>query len=172
MSPTAHTTAQRYPERVNYDRDAVYAILDEALAVHAGFATDDGPVVVPTLHMREVDQLLLHGSAFGRFMTTAAGGAPGRGERGAGPALGMKVRAGFARDQPKDDEIEAWVGYIPLTTTPGTPFPDAITGTRFIAPVYDPAVHCFRQNPCQAACRAHQHAAGCPSARCCAEGAA
>lgn len=220
MSPTARTTAQRYPERVIHDRDAVYAILDEALAVHVGFATDDGPVVVPTLHMREGDQLLLHGSAFGRFMTTAAGGAPlcvtatlidgvilGRasshhsaayrsamifgqasaiedeGERAealarvvesvvpgrlSGPnaarrpsveeahytavltmpieEFSMKVRAGFARDEPKDDEIEAWAGYIPLTTTPGTPVPDAITGTRFTAPVYDPAVQRFRQN--------------------------
>ncbi|MFF3643279.1 pyridoxamine 5'-phosphate oxidase family protein [Streptomyces sp. NPDC002564] len=220
MSPTPRTTAQRYPERVTYDRDAVHAILDEALAVHVGFATDEGPVVIPTLHMREGDRLVLHGSAFGRFMGTAAGGAPlcvtatlidgvilGRASshhsaayrsvmvfgqaspvedeqeradllarivesvipgRLSGPhaarrpsvaeahytavltmpieEFSMKVRAGFARDEPKDDEVAAWAGHIPLTVTPGTPVPDAITGTRFPAPVYDPAVHRFRQD--------------------------
>ncbi|MFE4258094.1 pyridoxamine 5'-phosphate oxidase family protein [Streptomyces sp. NPDC056883] len=220
MSATARTTAQRYPERVTYDRDAVYAILDEALAVHVGFATEDGPVVIPTLHMREGDRLLLHGSAFGRFISTAAAGAPlcvtatlidgvilGRASshhsaayrsvmifgkatpiedpaeradalarvvesvvpgRLDGPyaarrpsveeahytacltlpieEFSMKVRAGFARDEPKDDAVEAWAGWIPLTTAPGTPVPDTITGTRFPAPAYDPAVHRFRQD--------------------------
>ncbi|MGW2401655.1 pyridoxamine 5'-phosphate oxidase family protein [Kitasatospora sp. NPDC001664] len=220
MGPTARTTADRYPERVTYDREAAYAVLDEALAVHVGFATDLGPVVIPTLHMRVGDQLLLHGSAFGRFITTAAAGAPlcvtatlidgvilGRASshhsaayrsvmvfgratpiedaqeradalaevvesvipgRLSGPnaarrpsveeahytacltmpieEFSMKVRAGFARDEPKDDHVEAWAGWIPLTTAPGTPVPDTITGTRFAAPVYDPAVHRFRQN--------------------------
>ncbi|MEV5978027.1 pyridoxamine 5'-phosphate oxidase family protein [Streptomyces sp. NPDC052114] len=220
MPPAARTTAQRYPERVTHDRDAAYAVLDEALAVHVGFATDDGPVVIPTLHMREGDRLLLHGSAFGRFMTAAAAGAPlcvtatlidgvilGRASshhsaayrsvmvfgqaspiedaheraealarvvesvvpgRLSGPhaarrpsvaeahytavltlpieEFSMKVRAGFARDEPKDDGVEAWAGHIPLTTTAGTPVPDALTGTRFPAPVYDPSVHRFRQD--------------------------
>ncbi|MEY9870593.1 nitroimidazol reductase NimA-like FMN-containing flavoprotein (pyridoxamine 5'-phosphate oxidase superfamily) [Streptacidiphilus sp. MAP12-33] len=220
MSPTPRTTAQRYPERVTYDRDAAYAILDEALAVHVGFATDDGPVVIPTLHMREGDELLLHGSAFGRFMTTAAAGAPlcvtatlidglilgraashhsaayrsvmifGRAapvedERQRADMLGrivesvvpgrldgpnaarrpsveeahytavltmpieefsMKVREGFARDEPKDDAVEAWAGFIPFTPAPGPPVPDTITGTRFTAPAYDPATHRFRQD--------------------------
>lgn len=106
VSPTARTTGQRYPERVTHDREAAYAILDEALAVHVGFNTDEGPVVIPTPHMREGDQLLLHGSAFGRFITTAAAGAP----------------------------------------APGAPVPDAITGTRFPPPTYDPTVHRFRQD--------------------------
>jgi nitroimidazol reductase NimA-like FMN-containing flavoprotein (pyridoxamine 5'-phosphate oxidase superfamily) len=220
MSATERTTAQRYPDRVTYDRDAAYAILDEALSVHVGFNTELGPVVIPTLHMREGDQLLLHGSAFGRFMTTAAAGAPlcvtatlvdgvifGRASShhsaayrcvmifgkarpiddeqqradalakvvesvipgrlsGPNPArrpdveeahytavltmpieeFSMKVRAGFARDEPKDDHVEAWAGWIPLTTTPGTPVPDNITGERFPAPTYDPTVHRFRQD--------------------------
>lgn len=58
----------------------------------------------------------------------------------------MKVREGFARDEPKDDQVESWAGWIPLTTTPGTPVPDTITGDRFPAPHYDPSIHRFRQN--------------------------
>ncbi|MEV0095113.1 pyridoxamine 5'-phosphate oxidase family protein [Streptomyces sp. NPDC050738] len=220
MSRSARTTAQRYPERVTYDRDDVYAILDEALTVHVGFNTDLGPVVIPTLHMRVGDQLLLHGSAFGRFITTAAAGAPlcvtatlidgvilgrasshhsaayrsvmifGQAEpvedvqeradalaqvvesvipgRLSGPyaarrpsveeakytacltmaieEFSMKVRAGFARDEPKDDEVESWAGWIPLDTVAGMPVPDAITGDRFPAPAYDSAIHRFRQD--------------------------
>lgn len=220
MSSTARTTAERYPERVTYDRDDAYAILDEALHVHIGFHTDDGPVVIPTLHTREGDQLLLHGSAHGRFINTTASGVPvcvtatlidglilgraashhsaayrsvmifGRAtpvedeaERaealarvvesvipgrltGTGAArrpsveearytavltlpieeFSVKVRAGFARDEPKDDAVQAWAGWIPLTTTPGTPVPDALTGDRLAAPAYDPSVHRFRQD--------------------------
>ncbi|MEV0092271.1 pyridoxamine 5'-phosphate oxidase family protein [Streptomyces sp. NPDC050738] len=220
MSPSARTTAERYPERVTYDRADAYAILDEALAVHVGFTTDEGPVVIPTLHMREGDQLVLHGSAYGRFITAAAAGIPvcvtatlidgvilgraashhsaayrsvmvfGRARaiedaeeraemlgrvvesvvpgRLTGPRaarrpsteeahytavltmpieeFSIKTRAGFARDEPKDDEVETWAGFIPLTTSPGMPLPDAITGNRFPAPEYDPAVHRFRQD--------------------------
>ncbi|MFJ7206639.1 pyridoxamine 5'-phosphate oxidase family protein [Streptomyces sp. NPDC098789] len=220
MAPTSRTTAQRYPERVTYDRDDAYAILDEALYVHIGFATDEGPVVIPTLHTRVDDRLLLHGSAHGRYIKATSSGAPvcvtatiidgvilgrasshhsaayrsvmvfGRAtpvedpaERadalaqvvesvvpgrltGPNPArrpsveeseytavltlpieeFSLKVRAGFARDEPKDDQVEAWAGWIPLTTAPGTPVPDAITGGRFTAPRYDTAIHRFRQD--------------------------
>ncbi|MFE9539292.1 hypothetical protein [Streptomyces sp. NPDC006691] len=58
----------------------------------------------------------------------------------------MKVRQGFARYEPKDDEVKAWASWIPLTTTAGTPVPDTITGTRFPAPDYDPSTHRFRQD--------------------------
>ncbi|MCX4775528.1 pyridoxamine 5'-phosphate oxidase family protein [Streptomyces sp. NBC_01264] len=217
---TERTTAYRYPERVTYDRADAYAILDEALHVHVGFATEEGPFVIPSLHAREGDRLILHGSAHGRFVKTVSSGAPvcvtatiidglilGRAashhsaayrsvmvfgtatpvedaaERaealarvvenvvpgrlsGANAArrpsveeaeytaimtmpiseFSIKVRAGFARDEPKDDEVAAWAGTIPLTTTPGAAVPDAITGTRFSAPAYDPTIHRFRQD--------------------------
>ncbi|MFF3014900.1 pyridoxamine 5'-phosphate oxidase family protein [Streptomyces sp. NPDC057939] len=208
MAPTARTTAQRYPERVSHDREAAYAILDEALAVHVGFGTDDGPMVIPTLHTREGDRILLHGSVHGRFVSSAAAGIPicvtatlidglilgraashhsaayrsvmvfGRATgiedveeradalarivecvvpgRMSGPhaarrpsieearytavltlpieEFSVKTRSGFARDEPKDDAVEAWAGFIPFGSTTGAPVPDAITGTRFPAP--------------------------------------
>ncbi|GAB0107114.1 pyridoxamine 5'-phosphate oxidase family protein [Nocardia sp. JMUB6875] len=208
MPQTARTTAERYPERVTYDRDAAYAILDEALVAHVGFSTDEGPVVVPVLHVRQGDRLLLHGSIHGRFIKTVTTGTPicvtvtqidglilGRAAshhsaayrsvmifgqatavddaheraellgqivkaiipgRLSGPnaarrpnveeagytavlwmpieEFSVKVRKGFARDEPKDDAVEAWAGRIPLTLTPGTPIPDSITDHRFPAP--------------------------------------
>ncbi|MFI5868051.1 pyridoxamine 5'-phosphate oxidase family protein, partial [Streptomyces sp. NPDC051546] len=48
----------------------------------------------------------------------------------------IKTRSGFARDEPKDDAVEAWAGIIPLALTPGTPVPDANTATRFPTPDY------------------------------------
>jgi nitroimidazol reductase NimA-like FMN-containing flavoprotein (pyridoxamine 5'-phosphate oxidase superfamily) len=63
---TDRTTLRRRPDRGSYDRALAYAILDEALLCHVGFAIDGHPSVVPTLHWRDGDDLLIHGSAAGR----------------------------------------------------------------------------------------------------------
>jgi uncharacterized protein len=73
--PSERTTVRRMRERGSYDRELAYAIIDEALVCHVGIATDEGPVVIPTLHARDGDELLLHGSAASRLLRTAAGGA-------------------------------------------------------------------------------------------------
>jgi nitroimidazol reductase NimA-like FMN-containing flavoprotein (pyridoxamine 5'-phosphate oxidase superfamily) len=53
------------------------AILDEAPICHLGFTDAEGqPYVIPTLHARRGDELLLHGSAASRAYRTLAGGAP------------------------------------------------------------------------------------------------
>jgi nitroimidazol reductase NimA-like FMN-containing flavoprotein (pyridoxamine 5'-phosphate oxidase superfamily) len=49
--------------RGSHDRAVIDAILDEALICHIGFATGDGPIVLPTTHVRVGDQLYVHGSA-------------------------------------------------------------------------------------------------------------
>jgi nitroimidazol reductase NimA-like FMN-containing flavoprotein (pyridoxamine 5'-phosphate oxidase superfamily) len=52
------------PSRAVYEREAVEAILDEAIVSHVGTVGDGGhPVVIPTLHARDGDWLYLHGSA-------------------------------------------------------------------------------------------------------------
>ncbi|MBU4215538.1 MAG: pyridoxamine 5'-phosphate oxidase family protein [Actinobacteria bacterium] len=43
---------------------------------HIGLVMGDGPFVVPTLHARDGDQLLLHGSTGSRWMRALADGAP------------------------------------------------------------------------------------------------
>lgn len=64
---TPRTTATRYQARVSYDRDAVHAVLDEALVCHVGFVVDGAPVVLPTVHARLGDRLYIHGSSGGRW---------------------------------------------------------------------------------------------------------
>lgn len=59
---------KRLPERGVYDRDTINRILDEALICHLGFATEHGPVAIPTIHARVGNVLYLHGSRAGRMM--------------------------------------------------------------------------------------------------------
>ncbi len=68
------TTVERHPERGSADRQEAYAVLDEAVFCHVGFV-DDGPTVVPMLHARIGDDLLLHGSPASRLMKTLSAGA-------------------------------------------------------------------------------------------------
>lgn len=74
---TDRTRVRRAPKRASYDRDVVHAILDEAPICHLGFTDAEGqPYVIPTLHARRGDELLLHGSSASRAFRTGAGGAP------------------------------------------------------------------------------------------------
>ena len=79
MSATAtlqseRTTVRRLPARGAYDRDTVYAILDEALICHVGFAVDGRPAVIPTIHWRDGDTLYFHGSPAAGFMRAMRNG--------------------------------------------------------------------------------------------------
>ena len=65
------TTVKRLSERAAYDRDTIYAILDEAFVCHVGVVVDDVPIVIPTLHVRIDDDLILHGSPASRMLRNA-----------------------------------------------------------------------------------------------------
>jgi uncharacterized protein len=71
-----HLRVRRKADRGVYDRDAIDAILDEALYCHVGFVADGRPLVIPTLHARVGDRLYLHGASGNRMLRTAASGAP------------------------------------------------------------------------------------------------
>ncbi len=71
---TERTTVKRIAKRALYDRDTVYAILDEAVYCHVGFVVDGAPFVIPTIHWREGDQLYFHGSAANRMLRTIRDG--------------------------------------------------------------------------------------------------
>lgn len=73
---TARTKLRRLPARGHHDRETIDAILDEALVAHLGFVHDGQPVVVPTLHARRGDDVLVHGSAASRALRSLAAGAP------------------------------------------------------------------------------------------------
>ncbi|MFQ5523460.1 MAG: pyridoxamine 5'-phosphate oxidase family protein [Acidimicrobiia bacterium] len=69
------TQIHRLPERGVDDVAVLYEILDEALVAHVGFVRDGMPVVIPTLHARVDDELVLHGSPSAGFIRAARGGA-------------------------------------------------------------------------------------------------
>ncbi len=71
---TARTKLRRLPARGSHDRDAIDAILDEALVCHLGFVHDGRPAVIPTLHARVGDEVFIHGSAASRMLRALAGG--------------------------------------------------------------------------------------------------
>jgi nitroimidazol reductase NimA-like FMN-containing flavoprotein (pyridoxamine 5'-phosphate oxidase superfamily) len=58
-----------------YEREAIAAILDEALIAHVGFVDGGQPYVIPTLHARVGDTLYFHGSAAGRAIRALSAGA-------------------------------------------------------------------------------------------------
>ena len=53
---------RRLPERADYDRATIDAIIDAALVAHVATVRDGAPVVVPMLAVRDGDWLLLHGA--------------------------------------------------------------------------------------------------------------
>jgi nitroimidazol reductase NimA-like FMN-containing flavoprotein (pyridoxamine 5'-phosphate oxidase superfamily) len=76
LRPPDRIRVKREPERGRYDRQTIDAILDEALICHLGFAVDGQPYVIPTLHARVGDEVLIHGSSASRALKTIAAGAP------------------------------------------------------------------------------------------------
>jgi len=73
--PTARTRLVREPQRGVYDREAAYAILDEAFICHVGFVGDGQPFVIPTGFGRSGDTLYIHGSAASRMLRNLEQGA-------------------------------------------------------------------------------------------------
>jgi nitroimidazol reductase NimA-like FMN-containing flavoprotein (pyridoxamine 5'-phosphate oxidase superfamily) len=73
-APSARTTLRRKADRGRYERDAIHAILDEALVAHVGFTSDFGVAVLPMVFARVDDRLYLHG-ATGNHMLRALDGA-------------------------------------------------------------------------------------------------
>ncbi len=65
---TDRTTLKRLPKRGSYDREVVYAILDEGFICHVGFVAAGKPVVIPTGYARLDDRLLVHGSQASRML--------------------------------------------------------------------------------------------------------
>ncbi|MCW2983597.1 MAG: pyridoxamine 5-phosphate oxidase family protein [Conexibacter sp.] len=75
-APSERARVRRAPARADYDRAMIDAILDEALVAHLGFAVDDQPYVIPTLHARIGDAVYVHGSAASRMVTMLGAGLP------------------------------------------------------------------------------------------------
>jgi nitroimidazol reductase NimA-like FMN-containing flavoprotein (pyridoxamine 5'-phosphate oxidase superfamily) len=65
-APSTRSRVRRAPSRADYSRETIDAILDEALVAHLGFAIDDQPYVIPTLHARIGEVVYVHGSSASR----------------------------------------------------------------------------------------------------------
>jgi nitroimidazol reductase NimA-like FMN-containing flavoprotein (pyridoxamine 5'-phosphate oxidase superfamily) len=65
---------RRRPQRGAYDAASVYAVLDDALLCHVGFVDQGTPFVLPTLHTRMGDRVVIHGSQQNRMLDMVASG--------------------------------------------------------------------------------------------------
>jgi uncharacterized protein len=70
------TRVRRLPERGTYDAESVHSIIDAVLVSHVGFTIDDRPFVIPVLHARDGDRLLLHGASSSRLLRHIVAGHP------------------------------------------------------------------------------------------------
>lgn len=75
IATTARTRVKRHAERGAYDRSTIYDILDAGLICHVGIVEDAQPFVIPTIHARMGDRLLLHGSPGSRLLRSIKNGA-------------------------------------------------------------------------------------------------
>lgn len=66
----------RLAKRADYDKETVYKIVDDALICHVAYEIDGQPYVIPTLHARDGDTILLHGHGTARTLLHAGEGNP------------------------------------------------------------------------------------------------
>src|SRR5437867_137445 len=71
---TSRTTLKRLPQRGNFDREQINAILDEGFICHVGFVVDGQPFVIPTGYARVGERLIVHGSQASRMLRSLAQG--------------------------------------------------------------------------------------------------
>lgn len=69
---TDRTTITRLPKRGVYDKDTIYAILDEALYCTLAFVQNNQPFQIPTGFCRIDDKLYIHGSVGSTYMRSLA----------------------------------------------------------------------------------------------------
>ena len=75
-APSERVRVRRLHENASYERDAIHAILDEALVAHLGFAHEGQPFVIPTLHARLGEDVYVHGSSASRTLRALGGALP------------------------------------------------------------------------------------------------
>ncbi len=66
--PEGRHIVKRLPKRADYDRETINAILDEGMICHVSFVVDGQPFMIPTIHARDGDHVLLHGLKGGRML--------------------------------------------------------------------------------------------------------
>lgn len=72
FTKTNKTSITRLPKRGAYDKETIYAILDEALVCTVAFVRDDQAFQIPTGFCRINDKLYIHGSVGSFYMRELA----------------------------------------------------------------------------------------------------
>ncbi len=62
LGPGPTTRVRRLATKANYERDVIFAIVDEAPLCHVATIVNGSAAMIPTLHAREGETLYLHGS--------------------------------------------------------------------------------------------------------------
>ena len=62
LGPGPKTRVRRLAAKANYERDVIFAVIDEAPLCHVAAIVQGNAMVIPTLHAREGDTIYLHGS--------------------------------------------------------------------------------------------------------------
>ena len=65
---TERNRVRRRPDRGHYDKTTVYEIIDAAIFCHIGFVQDGRTFVIPALHARRNNELLIHGASASRLL--------------------------------------------------------------------------------------------------------
>jgi len=74
MKNSHRSKIKRIPSRGYYDKKTINQIIDEALYCHVSFVHDNQPYIIPTIHARLNDRIVLHGAKGSRMMKHIAEG--------------------------------------------------------------------------------------------------
>ncbi len=69
-------TVKRLPKRGHYDKETIFAILDEHFVCHLGWEVDGQPYLIPTAFGRKGVTLYVHGSSKSRMLSALTDGRP------------------------------------------------------------------------------------------------
>ncbi|HEY8756620.1 MAG TPA: pyridoxamine 5'-phosphate oxidase family protein, partial [Candidatus Dormibacteraeota bacterium] len=76
MTPSPNLTHGRHPERAVAGMEVVHQILDSESVCHVAVTLDGWPYAIPSIHARDGDRLLIHGSTLSRMLGGLAAGIP------------------------------------------------------------------------------------------------
>jgi len=74
VSNTKRSKINRLPSRGFYDKVIINQIIDEALYCHVSFVQKNQPYIIPTIHARMNDRIVLHGAKSSRLLKHIAEG--------------------------------------------------------------------------------------------------
>ncbi len=74
MNNSHRSKINRVPSRGYYDKETINQIIDEALYCHVSFVHSNQPYIIPTIHARMNDRIVLHGAKGSRMLKHIAEG--------------------------------------------------------------------------------------------------